>query len=121
MWRLWLSSKWMDHILCLNIVIVILVLSIITDVSKLNDLTRSSKLIMSQIMFNMCEHYWRLTKQATPSLTNFMQYSRFWEASSLSATQEIPRIYLRVHYLAQKSAPGPYPALVESSPYTVCL
>lgn len=64
----------MDRVWCLDV--VILVLSVIKDVSKLRILIRSSKLILSQIMFHICELYRRLTKQVAPSLTNFVQLEK---------------------------------------------
>jgi len=54
------SSKWMDHVLCVDTVIIILVLSVIKDISKLQAHIRSLKLIVNQVMFDICEHYRRL-------------------------------------------------------------
>jgi len=65
----------MGHVLCVDIVILILTLSFIKDISKLQVHIRSSKLIVNQALFNICEHYRRL-QQVAPSLTNFIQYSR---------------------------------------------
>jgi hypothetical protein len=50
----------MDHVLCVHMVIVILMLSVIKDVSKLKVHIRCSKLFINQVMFNIREHYRRL-------------------------------------------------------------
>ena len=46
--------------LCADIVIVIVMLTVIKDISKLQVHIRSSKLIVNQVMFNISENYRRL-------------------------------------------------------------
>ena len=41
------------------------------------------------------QHYRRFNQQATLNLINFIQCIRPWQASSLSATREIPASYVR--------------------------
>ena len=53
------SSKWMDHMLCVDIVIMIVMLPIIKDVSK-QKVPLVLRNFVNQVMFSICEHYRRL-------------------------------------------------------------